>query len=100
MVPIRVSGGASEIIVRRPVGVAVRAHLKGWVSAFIFDDQTHSDMDNNVWLQSSGFEPTAPYYDIEVSSSPSMVTITLRGARRRKNPFLKGAQDMRKNHLE
>jgi hypothetical protein len=33
-------------------------------------------MGNNVWLQSSGFEPTAPYYDIEVSSSASMVTIT------------------------
>ena len=76
VVPIRISGGASEIIVRRPAGVAVRAHLKGWVSAFIFDDQTWSDMGNNVRLQSSNFEPAAPYYDIEVSSSASMVTIT------------------------
>jgi DNA-binding MarR family transcriptional regulator len=76
VVPMRISGGASEIIVRRPVGVAARAHLKGWVSTFVFDDQTFSDMGNNVWLQSSGFEPTAPYYDIEVSSSASMVTIT------------------------
>ena len=76
VVPIHISGGASEIIVRRPVGVAARAHLKGWVSTFVFDDQTFSDMGNNVWLQSSGFEPTAPYYDIEVSSSASMVTIT------------------------
>jgi hypothetical protein len=33
-------------------------------------------MGNNVRLQSSGFEPTAPYYDIEVASSASMVTIT------------------------
>jgi hypothetical protein len=32
VVPIRISGGASEIIVRRPAGVAARAHLKGWVS--------------------------------------------------------------------
>ncbi len=76
VVPIRISGGASEIIVRRPVGVATRAHLKGWVSTFVFDDQTFSDMGNNVRLQSSGFEPTAPYYDIEVASSASMVTIT------------------------
>ena len=75
VVPIRISGGASEIIIRYPVGVAARAHLKGWVSTFVFDDQTFSDMGNNVWLQSSGFEPTAPYYDIEVSSSASMVTI-------------------------
>ena len=74
VVPIRISGGGSAIIVRRPAGVAVRAHLEGWGSAFVFDDQTH--MGNNVWLQSSGFEPTAPYYNIEVASSGSMVTIT------------------------
>jgi len=75
-VPVRISGGASEITVRRPAGVAARAHLKGWVSTFVFDDQTFGDVGNNVWLQSSGFEPTAPYYDIEVASSASTVTIT------------------------
>lgn len=74
VVPIRISGGGSEIIVRRPAGVAVRAHLEGWGSAFVFDEETH--MGNKVWLQSSGFEPTAPYYNIEVASSGSMVTIT------------------------
>ena len=74
VVPILISGGGSEIIVRRPAGVAVRAHLKGWGSAFVFDEQAH--MDNNGWLQSSGFEPTAPYYNIEVASSGSMVTLT------------------------
>ncbi len=73
-VPIRISGAGSEIMVRRPAGVAVRAHLKGWGSAFVFDDQTH--MGNDRWLQSAGFEPTAPYYDIEVASSGSMVTLT------------------------
>ena len=76
VVPIRISGGASEILVRRPVGVVARAHLKGWVSTFIFDDQRFSDMGNNVWLQSPGFDPTASYYDIEVASSASSVTIT------------------------
>jgi len=75
VVPIHISGGASEIIVRRPVGVAARAHLKGWVSTFVFDDQTFSDTGNNVRLQSTDFEPTAPYYDIEVASSASTVTI-------------------------
>jgi DNA-binding MarR family transcriptional regulator len=76
VVPIRISGAGSEIMVRRPAGVAVRTHLEGWGSAFVFDDQTASDMGNNGWLQSSGFEPTAPYYTIEVASSGSMVTIT------------------------
>jgi DNA-binding MarR family transcriptional regulator len=75
-VPIRISGGASEITVARPADVAARAHLKGWVSTFVFDDQTFSDVGNNVRLQSSSFDPTASYYDIEVASSASTVTIT------------------------
>lgn len=76
VVPIRISGGASGIIIRRPAGVAARVHLKGWASQFVFDNQTFSDVGNNVRLQSPGYEAPAPCYDIEVASSVSMVTIT------------------------
>jgi hypothetical protein len=76
VVPIQISGGASEITVRRPAGVAARAHFKGWVSELVFDDQTFSGVGNNVRLQSPGFDPTASSYDIEVTSYASMVTIT------------------------
>ena len=69
-------GLQEKLPIRRPAGTAARVHIKGWASKFVFDDQTFSDMGNNVWLQSSGFESTAPYYDIEVLSSASMVTIT------------------------
>jgi hypothetical protein len=31
---------------------------------------------NDVRLQSQGFDPAAPYYDIEVASSASQLTIT------------------------
>lgn len=76
VVPVRISGGASDVTVRRPAGVPARVHLKGWVSTFIFDEQTFGDMGNNVRLQSPDYNATAPSYDIEVSSSASMVTIT------------------------
>src|SRR5256714_5435217 len=76
VVPIRISGGASVVNIRRPAGTAARVHIKGWSYKFVFDDQTFDYLGKNVWLQSSGFEPTAPYYDIEVLSSASMVTIT------------------------
>jgi hypothetical protein len=76
VVPIRISGGASTITIRRPAGIAARAHLKGWASAFVFDDQAFSDVGNNIWQQSRGFDPSAPYYDIEVASSVSTATIT------------------------
>jgi DNA-binding MarR family transcriptional regulator len=75
VVPIQIKGGASEIIIRRPVGVAVRSHLKGWVSELIFDDQTVKDVGNGARLQSSHFDPTAPRYDIEATSYSNMVTI-------------------------
>lgn len=76
VVPIRISGGASEVVVRRPAGVAARAHLAGWVSTFVFDDQTFSNMGNDVRLQSSDYEAASRRYEIEVASSASMVTIT------------------------
>ncbi|MGI8912650.1 MAG: MarR family winged helix-turn-helix transcriptional regulator, partial [Chloroflexota bacterium] len=75
VVPIWISGGASTIDVRRPSGVAARVHIKGWVSTFVFDDQTFN-VAKDVRQQSPGYEATAQRYDIEVSSSASMVTIT------------------------
>jgi len=75
-VPIKISGGASEIIVRRPGGVAARVHLKGWASAFTFDEQTFPDLGNGVRMQSPEYEATAAGYDIEVLSSASMVRVT------------------------
>jgi len=76
VVPMRISGGASKVVVRRPAGVAARVHLKGWAVEFVFDDQTFSTLGNDVRLQSPGFDPATPYYDIEVASSASQLTIT------------------------
>jgi hypothetical protein len=75
-VPVYISGGASEIIVHRPAGVAARAHLKGWASTFVLDDQRFGYVGNDLRLQSADFDPAASYYDIEVASSASTVTIT------------------------
>jgi hypothetical protein len=75
-VPIQISGGVSEVTVRRPAGVAARVHLKGWATEFVFDDQTFSAVGKDVRLQSPGFDPATAYYDIEVASSASQLTIT------------------------
>lgn len=76
MVPIRIAGGASAIIVRRPAGVAARVTFKGWASALVFDEQTFSVAGNIAQLQSPGFGPTVPYYDIDITSYANTVTIT------------------------
>ena len=59
-----------------PQGVAARVHLKGWASAFVFDDQRFSNLGNDVRLQSPDYEATTPGYDIEVASSASTISIT------------------------
>ncbi|HEU0028167.1 MAG TPA: MarR family transcriptional regulator [Ktedonobacterales bacterium] len=75
-IPVLIGGAAADILVRRPKDAAARVHLKGWASHFIFDDQTFTSVGANVRLQSANFLETAPYYDIEVLSSASVVTIT------------------------
>lgn len=77
-VEIRISGGASEVVVRRPAGVAAAVHLKGWASTFAFDDQSFSNVGNDVRLKSPGYDSTDLRYNIEVSSSVSTVTISQR----------------------
>jgi len=76
VIPIRISGGASDIAVRRPAGVSARVHLKGWVSHFVFDEQTFSGLGSDVLLENPGYQAAASCYDIEVASSASMVSIT------------------------
>jgi hypothetical protein len=76
MVPIRISGAASDIQIHRPAGVAARVHLKGWAMAFTFDDQQFSNMGNDVRMQSPDFKEAAQGYDIEVAASVSAVVIT------------------------
>jgi DNA-binding MarR family transcriptional regulator len=75
-VPVRIAGGASEIVVRRPPGVAARVRLKGWASQLTFDDQTFGAIGSDVKLQSPGYEDAAVRYDVEISGSASDVTLT------------------------
>ena len=75
VVPIRISGGASAIRIRRDAGAAAQVHLKGWASKLDLDGQTSTNVGNNLWLQSSDYEPAGPCYAIELASSASTVTI-------------------------
>jgi len=75
-VPVRIAGGASEIVVRRPPHVAARVRLKGWASQLTFDDQTFGGVGSDVRLQSPGYEDAAGRYDIEVSGGANDVILT------------------------
>lgn len=75
-VPVRIAGGAAEVVVRRPAGVAARLRLKGWAAGLTFDDQTFDAVGNDVRLHSSGYEDAPRHYDIDISGGASTVTIT------------------------
>jgi DNA-binding MarR family transcriptional regulator len=76
VVPIQIKGGASEITVQHPVGVAVQVTLKGRVNELVFDNQTFREVGNKIRLQGPDFDPTAPRYDIEITGYTNKVTIT------------------------
>jgi DNA-binding MarR family transcriptional regulator len=75
-VPVRIAGGASEIVIQRPARVAARVRLKGWASQLTFDDQTFGAIGSDVRLQSPGYEGAAGRYDVEVTGSASDLTLT------------------------
>jgi hypothetical protein len=76
VVPIRISGGASAITVRRPAGVAARVYLKGWASMLVFDDHPYASMGNNAMLHSADFTTTGPHYSFDIAGAASEISIT------------------------
>jgi hypothetical protein len=75
-VPLRVSGGASEVAIQRPAGVPVRVRFTGWASEIMFDDEVLGGIRNDLQLQSPGYEAATGRYEIQISGSVSMVTIS------------------------
>ncbi|KAB8140328.1 MarR family transcriptional regulator [Chloroflexia bacterium SDU3-3] len=76
-VPIRLGGSGSQFNIRRPAGVAARVLVKGWAAGVSVDGQTASNMGGSeAQQQSPGYEGAAQRYEIEMSGSGSMVTVT------------------------
>ncbi len=76
VVPIKISGGASDLRIQRPAGVAARVSLKGWVSQLTFDDRSIGNAGNEAHLQSANYDTSAERYDIETTGYAVNVTIT------------------------
>jgi DNA-binding MarR family transcriptional regulator len=75
VVPVRVSGGASKVNIRRPAGVEAHLSVKGGASTLTFDEQTFDAVGGKVRLQSPGYEGASDRYEIEVSGGASEVTV-------------------------
>lgn len=75
VVPIRLSGGASKVSIRRPAGTEARLSLKGGASELTFDEQSFDTLGGKVRLQSPGYEGATDRYEIEVSGGASELTV-------------------------
>ena len=75
VVPVRLSGGASEVNIRRPAGVEAWLSMKGGVSKLTFDEQSFDAVGGTLRLQSPRHREAPDRYEIEVSGGASKVTV-------------------------
>lgn len=75
VVPVRLSGGASKVNIRRPAGVEARMTVKGGAARLTFDEQSFDAVGVKVQLQSRGYEEASDRYEIEVSGGASEITV-------------------------
>src|SRR5260221_5018760 len=75
-VPLRISGGASDVVVKHPAGVPVRVRFSGWASAVLFAGGNPSGGGKDLYLQSPRYEDATGRYYIVIAGNSSTVTIS------------------------
>lgn len=76
VVQVRLSGGASQVKLRRPAGTEARAEVSGGASQLVFDDQSLGMVGGRAVLASPGFDAAADRYEIRFTGGASQVTVT------------------------
>jgi len=74
-VSVRIFGGASNVTVRRPEGVAARVHVGGGATNLTFDEKHFGAVGGEVNLQSPDYDDVANRYDIEVTGGANNMTL-------------------------
>ena len=74
-VPVRLSGGASQVTLHRPANVAMRADISGGASQLIFDGRRENPDGSRNHFESAGFRQAADRYEVRFSGGASQITI-------------------------
>jgi len=74
-VPVRISGGASKVTLRRPKGTEARAVVAGGASQLQFDDQHLGAVVGRNVLGTPGYAEATDRYEIRFTGGASQVTI-------------------------
>lgn len=75
-VPVRVSGGASHLLISRPAGTPARLRIDRGVSNLMFDDQEFGALGGRLRLESPQADEADDRYDIEISGGAAHVRVT------------------------
>jgi hypothetical protein len=74
-VSVRIAGGASELAIHRPSGVAARLEVGGGVSQLVVDHDRFGAIGNGVRWQSPDYDTAEERYDITIGGGASQLTI-------------------------
>src|SRR5215203_4393830 len=74
-VSVHILGGASNVTIHRPEGVAARAHVGGGATNLTFDEKHLGAIGGDVNLQSPDYDDDANRYDFEVTGGANNLTI-------------------------
>jgi hypothetical protein len=75
VVPIRISGGASDLALRRPADAGVALAISGGISGLRLDDQGFDAIGGGARLESGRVHGHAPRYAVEISGGASSLQI-------------------------
>lgn len=77
-VPIRISGGVSELVLCRPADAGVRVAVAGGLVALGLDEQAFGAIGGDARLSSGLVGAGAPHYDLAISGGAIRLAITSR----------------------
>ena len=77
-VPVRLLGGASNLAIRRPHGVAAQIRVGGGSTNLAFDEERFGAVGGEVSLHSPNYEGASDRYDFTISGGASNVAIDAR----------------------
>ncbi len=74
--PLRLDGGASHFVIRRPKDVGVRLAIRGGASHVALDDSFFGAVGGKLRMESIGYAESTDRYDVEIAGGVSHLRIS------------------------
>lgn len=73
---LRITGGSSQLVVKRPRGTAAQILIRGGASSFVFDDQRIGAVGGAIRLSTPGWDSAPDRWTIELNGGASSLSVT------------------------